>query len=162
MDIRKILIGTDNSIHAEHAAGYGFNLARTLNAAVGLVHIMEPVVLPPTGTDTMMGLSTMGSPIDEIVTPELQQVQEDTHNRILKDTIAHFGQGLEISEFTNFGNTAEGIMQCAAEFGADLIVIGTHSRTGLERFFMGSVAENVIRDSAIPVLVVPMKDNRED
>jgi nucleotide-binding universal stress UspA family protein len=161
MNIQKILIGIDDSLHAEHAAGYGFNLARTLNAAVGLVHITEPVVLPPTGTDTMMGLTTMGSPMEEIINPELMQVQEQSHNNLLKKTISQYGEGLQISEFTNYGSTAEGIIDCSKEFGADLIVIGTHSRTGLDRFLMGSVAEKVIRDSMIPVLVVPMKTDRE-
>ena len=46
------------------------------------------------------------------------------------------------------------IMQSAAEFQADLIVIGTHGRRGIKRFFLGSVAEAVIRQSRIPVLSI--------
>ncbi len=43
--------------------------------------------------------------------------------------------------------------------GAKMIVIGTHSRTGIDRFFMGSVAEQVVRHSDIPVLVVPFVES---
>ncbi|GAB2703745.1 universal stress protein [Mucilaginibacter koreensis] len=162
MNIQKILIGIDDSMHAEHAASFGFNLARTLNATVGLVHITEPGIMPPTGTDSMIGLTTMGTPVEEIINPELMQLQDQQNNNLLKRTISQYGEGLQVSEFTNFGTTAEGIIDCSKDFGADLIVMGTHSRTGLDRFLMGSVAEKVIRDSMIPVLVVPMKTEKED
>ena len=56
---------------------------------------------------------------------------------------------------------ADGIIQCSKDFGADLIiVIGTHSRTGFDRLLMGSVAEDVVRHSEIPVLVVPFEEGR--
>ena len=44
------------------------------------------------------------------------------------------------------------------QFSADLIVVGTHNRTGLDRLIMGSVAENVVRHAQVPVLVIPFKE----
>jgi nucleotide-binding universal stress UspA family protein len=65
---------------------------------------------------------------------------------------------LKVTYFTEYGLTADSILKCGSEFNADLIVVGTHSRTGLDRFFMGSVAEHVVRHSHVPVLVVPLKE----
>jgi nucleotide-binding universal stress UspA family protein len=64
---------------------------------------------------------------------------------------------MQVTHFTEYGSTASGIIECSKEFGADLIVIGTHSRSGLDRLLMGSVAEHVVRHSEVPVLVVPFK-----
>ncbi len=160
MEIKKIVIGIDNSNYAEHAASYGFNLARTFGAAVGLVHIMEPSVAPPMGTDTTtLNLTGLGVPLDSMTSPEMMEVikaEDSAHQSILNHTIERFGEGMQVTQLTDYGSTADGIIHCSQEFGADLIVIGTHSRTGLDRFLMGSVAEKVIRESLIPVLVVPM------
>ena len=52
------------------------------------------------------------------------------------------------------GNAPEAILKAAAEHNVDLIVVGTHGRRGLQRLVMGSVAENVIRNSVLPVAVV--------
>ncbi|HET6335800.1 MAG TPA: universal stress protein [Polyangiales bacterium] len=51
------------------------------------------------------------------------------------------------------------ILQVAAEIDADLIVVGTHKRTGVRRFILGSVAERVLRDAHCPVLVAMVKDH---
>lgn len=161
MDIKKILIGIDNSNYAEHAASYGFNLARTLNAAVGLVHIIEPTVMPPMGTDTTsLDLTGLGMPLEGVGGPEILEVmkaEDNSHHTILQQTIERYGEGLQVSQLTEYGSTADGILSCSKEFGADLIVIGTHSRTGFDRLLMGNVAEKVVRESVVPVLVVPMK-----
>ena len=64
---------------------------------------------------------------------------------------------MQITTFNDYGSTADGILKCSEEFGADMIVVGTHSRTGIDRFLMGSIAEDVVRHAQVPVLVVPMK-----
>jgi len=68
---------------------------------------------------------------------------------------------MQVTHFTDYGSTADGIIHCAKEFGADLIVIGTHNRHGLERLLMGSVAEHVVRHADVPVLVVPFKSESQ-
>lgn len=154
--MKKILIGIDDSKFAEHAVEYGFNLAHQLKAAVGLVHIVEPIVVSPgINPDTTMGL-----PFDngDIITPELYQIQDERARNMIAAAIKKYGDGkISITNFTEYGDTADGIIKCAKDFGADMIVIGTHSRSGFDRLLMGSVAEHVIRHADIPVLVVPMK-----
>jgi nucleotide-binding universal stress UspA family protein len=157
MEISKILIGIDNSKYAQYAAEYGFNLARKLNAAVGLVTIVEPLpasIAP--STDTAFGLPFEGNAgIDNV---ELMNVQDEVASNTIENTVKKFGEGLSVTTYTDFGGSADGIINCCAQFGADLIVIGNHARSGFDRLLMGSVAEDVVRHAKVPVLVVPMVD----
>lgn len=151
--IKKILIGIDDSKHAEYAAKYGFEIARKFNAAVGLVNIVEPAMMPQMATaDPIMGMPMQGTGMEEI---ELLDIQKNQSENIVDRTIQKFGAGMQVTHFTEYGPTAEGIINCCKEFNADLIIIGTHSRTGIDRLLMGSIAEHVVRHSKVPVLVVP-------
>lgn len=156
MKISKILIGIDDSAYARNAAAYGFDMARDYKAAVGLVHIIEPIVIPSTPADNLSGIpmdSTFG--IQEV---ELSEVQSNQTETLIANTIKEFGDGLEVTAFKQYGSRAEGIIDCCKEFQADLIIIGTHKRSGLDRLLIGSVAEHVVRHSAVPVLVVPFAE----
>lgn len=153
MKIRKILIGIDESEFSRYAAAYGFDIAHTYDAEVGLVHIVEPIVVP---ADTQEGL--LGMPFDpnlNLPGTELETLQVNRSATLLNQAAKEWGEGLEIAQFTQYGSTTEGIIECSKEFNADLIVIGTHRRTGIDKFFLGNVAEQVVNKSLIPVLVVP-------
>jgi len=152
MKVRKVLIGIDNSTFAEHAAEYGFDIAKTYGAKVGLVHIVEPVIMPATTNADMIGIPVMDVGMNDA---ELIKIQNEASETLIEKTIKKFAHGLDVTHFNEFGGKADGILSCAKEFNADLIVIGTHSRTGLDRLLMGSTAEHVVRHSPIPVLVVP-------
>jgi nucleotide-binding universal stress UspA family protein len=155
MKISKILIGIDDSRYAENAAEYGFDIAHKFNAAVGIVNIVEPMILPSAGViDPMMGSSFGGESLQDL---ELLNLQKNQSENIVERTIKQFAGDMQVTHFTEYGSTASGIIECSKEFGADLIVIGTHSRSGLDRLLMGSVAEHVVRHSEVPVLVVPFK-----
>ena len=155
MQISKILIGIDDSKYAEYAASYGFDMARTFNAHVGLVHIVEPAVVPVNNNDTIMGLPFQGNTVAELEV--LNNIQDEQSDNIISRTIKKYGEGLQVTHFSEFGATADGILNSSKEFKADLIITGTHSRSGIDRHLMGSVAESVVRNSEIPVLVVPMQ-----
>ena len=155
MKISKILIGIDDSRHAEHAAEYGFDIAHKFGAAVGMVNIVEPMIMPSSGSiDPMMGSSLSNATLQDM---EILDIQKSQSENIVEQTIKKYAGDMQVTHFTEYGPTAEGIIECSKEFGADLIVIGTHSRSGLDRLLMGSVAEHVVRHSEVPVLVVPFK-----
>ncbi len=158
MTINKILIGIDDSKYAEHAAEYGFDIARKFNAAVGLVNIVEPILMPQMsgGIDPIGTMPQVSSGIEEV---EMLDIQKSQSENIVDRTIQKLAGDLEVTHFTEYGSTADGIIDCSKEFNADLIVIGTHNRTGLDRLLMGSVAEHVVRHSKVPVLVVPFKES---
>jgi len=155
MKISKILIGIDDSKFAEYAASYGFDIARTFNAHVGLVHIVEPSIIPETTTDTITGMPMVGT---GVLDAEIIDIQNEQSENIIERTIKKYAKGIEVTHFNEYGSTADGILNCSKEFKADLIVMGTHSRTGIDRLLMGSVAESVVRNSEVPVLVVPLPE----
>ena len=154
--IKKILIGIDESKYAENAAKYGFDLAKTLNAHVGLVHMIEPVAMPlsTTGAETILGTPMQG--FSGVEDTELIDAQNELSENIIERTAKKFGGDQEVTHFNEYGSTAEGIIDCAKEFKADLIIVGTQNRSGLDRLLMGNIAEHVVRHSEIPVLVVPL------
>ena len=159
MTITKILIAIDDSLHAEHAAQYGFELARTFGAAVGLVNIVEPAVVSQiTTADPMIGLPGQTIGVDEM---EILDIQKTQSENIVGAAIKKYAGDMNVTHFTEYGSTTDGIIKCANEFEADLIVIGTHNRHGIDRLLMGSVAEHVVRHSHVPVLVVPMKSESQ-
>jgi nucleotide-binding universal stress UspA family protein len=151
MNINKILIGIDDSVYAENAAKYGFELAHKFDAHVGLVNVVEPVVFMPDTNDGLLGL-----PLDNMAGDvDVMNAQNNMSDNIINKFISQFGGELQVTHFNQFGATADGILECAVEFNADIIIIGTHHRSGLDRFLMGSTAESVVRNSVVPVLVVP-------
>ena len=154
--IKKILIGIDDSAYAEHAAEYGFELAETLDAHVGLVHMIEPVAIPmaSSGADEILGSPMQSINVADV---EIFDAQQKMAESILDRITKKYSGKHEVTHFNEFGSTGEGIIDCSKQFKADIIIIGTHNRTGLDRFFNSSIAEYIVRHSHIPVLVVPVK-----
>jgi len=92
------------------------------------------------------------------VAADLRRELQERGREILKDaaTVAH-QQGVEAdTECVDapLGPVGEVIVDCAQEWGADLIVIGTHGRRGIRRLVMGSDAEHVVRTATVPVLLL--------
>jgi universal stress protein A len=141
MSFRKILIAVDESAFAARAAGVGFDLARSLGAEVAIIHVVDPSVVAyaPEG----------GIPAGELVT----LAQQDG-----KRLLATFSQRAALQapplEFIHVGKPATEIVKAAKDWPAELIVVGSHGRGGVERLLLGSVAEAVMRHASCPVLVV--------
>jgi len=161
MKFQKILIGVDDSKFAENATQQGFELAHQFKADVALVHIVEPVITTPANDTSMMGslIPSIGTAGEEV---ELVNSQQNYSQKLIDDTIAKYGEGLIVTQYNEVGDTAEAIVNCAVQFNADLIIVGTHSRTGFfDRLLMGNIAESVVRHSPVPVLVIPLKEEKE-
>ena len=156
MTISKILIGVDDSKYADHAAEYGFDIARKFGAEVGLVNIIEPAIIPQSGqmADPILGTQSQGLGIEEL---EMLDIQNTQSNNVIDHIISKYAGGTQVKHFNEYGSTADGILNCSKEFGADLIIVGTHEKGVFDRFFSGSVAEDVVRHSPVPVLVVPFR-----
>jgi nucleotide-binding universal stress UspA family protein len=154
MKFQRILIGIDESKYAENAAEYGFELAHIFKAQVALVHITEPIMIQPVNDPGMLGSMIPTLDVNE---PELLNIQEEYSVNLIDRTIKKYAGDLQVTQFNEFGSTADAIIDCIGKFNADLVVLGTHSRSGLDRFFIGSIAEDVVRHSPVAVLVVPLK-----
>jgi len=73
------------------------------------------------------------------------------------DELAEMYNGKGLMKFMPEGHPTEDIIKTAETWEADLIVLGTHGRTGLRHLLMGSIAEHIVRHSKIPVMIVPSK-----
>lgn len=156
--IKKILIGVEDSKYAEAAAKYGFNLAQSLNAHVGLVNIIEPVAIsmPVTGANEILGTPLYG--LNGVADDNIINAQTQVSETIIDYITKKYAGKLQVTHYNQYGSTGEGIINCSHEFKADMIVIGTHNRSGLDRLFSSNITEYVIKHAEIPVLVVPTKE----
>ena len=146
MNYQKILIAVDNSTCAEKAAKTGYDLAAKFGAEVALLNIIEPA--PATVNP------------DFTLAPAFLEIYDNSEENsavLLKEIEGKHGNGINTTYLSVLDTASHGIIQQAEEWGAELIVIGTHGRGGLYHFLMGSVAEHVARKSACPVLIVPNK-----
>jgi nucleotide-binding universal stress UspA family protein len=87
---------------------------------------------------------------------ELQSAAED----YLQKTKVHLGDPA-IKTLVKDGDSGDAILDAAKELNTDIIVMGSHSRRGLEKILMGSVAEKVLRNSHIPLFIIPVIENEK-
>lgn len=149
MSFRKILIAVDFSPHAEHALEVAADLAKRLGAAVGIVHVHEPVVWAPglvEALDAKAG-AALRSGLDGLLTEAATRARAAGVASVETRLI----EGAPFVE----------IARCAQEGGYDLIVLGTHGRTGIGHALIGSVAERVVRKAHCPVLTVNLPSSTE-
>lgn len=148
-DMQKILVAVDFSPESEVAIRTAFTFARAFDAVITLLHVHE---LP-----TMMNGIVPGadSAIDAQLLRAAAQAQIATFRGRLhtRDPRALEG-GITIETKVEGGVPADVILAHARSGAYDLIVMGTHGRTGLQRLLVGSVAEAVIRGSPCPVVTV--------
>ncbi len=141
MSFRKILVAVDESAFSARTANVGFDLARSLGSEVAIIYVVDPSV----GAYAPEG----GIPASELVT----LAQQDG-----KRLLGAFGERAALQPaplaFIHVGKPAAEIVKAAKDWPADLIVVGSHGRGGVERLLLGSVAEAVMRHATCPVLVV--------
>ncbi len=141
----RILAALDFSTLSRNALAYGAGLARAADAELILVHVADPVApeLPP-------GASPTQGRMMELVEARNVSVRA----RLTKEMNA-FGEDYDTwSALVVDGEPAEAIARVAVERDCHLIVLGSHGRAGLQRLFLGSVAEEVMRRAHCPVLVL--------
>src|SRR6516162_5515666 len=135
--IQTILHPTDFSERSDFAFRLACALARDYGARLMILHVAEP----PTAV-AAEGVLMLPPTIDlEPLRERLQQLRPEDPKILVEHCLVH-------------GGAAEEILQVAQERKCDLIVMGTHGRTGLGRLLMGSVAEQVVRKASCPVLTV--------
>ena len=149
--MKKVLIALDYNPTAQKVAEDGFAMAKAMNAEVCLLHV---------GIDLGMYSSiypTMGIwQIDSTnVIDEYENATKGSHN-FLEKAKKHLGDA-SIQIIQKEGDAAQMILQTSDEIKADCIVMGSHSQKWLENILMGSVAEEVLQKTTIPLFVVPTK-----
>jgi nucleotide-binding universal stress UspA family protein len=142
MNYKKAIIAVDNSPTAEKVAREGLEFARQLNAETALVSVVDTTFLMTDGSVTPAEMAV-------IMKNDLRKLHQALIEKL-------FGKR-NVQTFVGEGKPHEIILDISKQWDADLIVIGTHGRTGFSHLLMGSVAEKVLRNSKKPLLVVPVK-----
>jgi nucleotide-binding universal stress UspA family protein len=145
LEIHSILFPTDFSECGNFALSYAASLARTFNAKIICVNVIEPIV--PT-----VGYSGMTEPLP--IADIADQLEDSAERELPKLAECDECAGIEVEELVVHGEAASEIVRVAREHHVDLIVISSHGRTGLGRILFGSTAEAVVRHATCPVLVV--------
>lgn len=147
-NIKIILIAVEDSPYSDQAIKYGVSLAQKLGSKVVLVHADEIPVTTPYIADPLLNESPA-------MIPEMMKMQEEASKNLFNRIQKVHGDKVKISTFSRTGRPQDEILSVADECHADLIILGTHGRTGLDHFISGSVSESVARKAKCPVLIIP-------
>jgi nucleotide-binding universal stress UspA family protein len=137
----RILVPTDGSVGSAHVALQAIDLAETYGATIHVLHVVDESVRA-----LVAGFG------DEA---EFEYRGRDAVERVAKMARHH---GIDVETAVESGDPAERIVDYADEIDADLIVLGTHGRSGVKRRLIGSVAENVVRQAKPPVMTVSLPE----
>jgi nucleotide-binding universal stress UspA family protein len=141
---KKLLVPVDGSEPSDAAVTLAVRLARDQGAKVVFLHVSEVARIAAMVSSTVMCVDP---------TPALD-AEHAIGEEALRDAAARARQSeVQTESLLVEGASADSILDTASRNGADLIVIGSHGRGGIQRALLGSVAEAVLRRSRVPVLV---------
>jgi nucleotide-binding universal stress UspA family protein len=146
--VKRVVVATDFSDGAERALTVAIRFAKLLGATVDIVHVYPMAaagVLSP-----IPGVVPMPPPPPDVI-DEIERRLDALATQVREAGVNGLTTSLE-------GRAADEIVAYANRVSTDLIVMGTHGRTGIRRVLLGSVAEQVLRQARCPLLVVPPAD----
>ena len=144
IDLHRILVPTDFSKHSHNALTYAVAFAEKFGAELYLLHVVQDLALfiP----EAVSVAPPVGPPVEQMTAA----VREALLRLVQENNLGRFTVHTEVREGTPFYE----IIQFAKEAGIDLIIMGTHGRSGLAHVLLGSVTERVVRKAPCPVLTV--------
>jgi universal stress protein A len=142
--IQKILCPVDFSAPSRNALRYANEFAKAMNAKITVLHVIQP---QPIAADVNVPYVPL-----EV---ELEKSAKEDLERIVKEDVQ---EGVLVEQVLAFGMPSDCVIAQARKENVDLIILGTHGRTGISRLLMGSTTESVIRHAARPVLVVKAEE----
>jgi nucleotide-binding universal stress UspA family protein len=139
--LNSVLVAFDFSEPSTHALTYGHNLARVFGGRLHVLHVADVI----STSAAQFYPDGPGDPEAKATNVALGQLQ---------DVLAAEGANTATAAVRVSPNAAHAIVDHAKKIHADIIIVGTHGRSGVSRLLMGSVAEHVVRSAPCPVLVV--------
>ncbi len=140
--IRRILCPVDFSEPSDHAYAYAVHLAKALGAELHAMHAFQlPVYALPDGA--MIPTAEVAASVSTEAQKALDRLAAPA--------------GVEVHRHLTEGVPHKEVERLVEELECDLVVMGTHGRTGIRRLLVGSVAERVVRTCSVPVVTVPPK-----
>ena len=145
---KKVLFCTDFSENSDYAFGFAYGVARRDE---GLLYILH--VIPQNPHQSYSESFLPKEDLERI----RKGIEKDLDNKYKEHYVKEIGDRVKFEIVTRSGREDEEILKFARKEQVDLIVIGTHGRTGIEHVFFGSVAEKVLRHSPFPTFIIPCK-----
>jgi len=149
MRYSRILIAVEELPLAERVFKRGISLAKEFNSEVALVHV---VTIP----------TSVGSIDAGILPEEAMDFSKKAGENLLKNLIESYSEGIKVEEYLPIGSPVDEVANVVKEFDADLLVVGTHARSGLSKFFLGSVEEQIVSTVDCEVLVVKKEKKKKE
>ena len=149
---KKVVFCTDFSENADYAFEFAYGIAKRDEGLLYILHVI------PGNPHHVYAESYIGKETVEKIHKEFEKDLADNYK---EHYVKKIDNGVKFEIVTKSGREDEEILKFAKQEKADLIVMGTHGRTGIEHVFFGSVAEKVLRRSPIPVFVIPCKKKLE-
>jgi nucleotide-binding universal stress UspA family protein len=157
--MKKILIALDYNPTAEKVANVGYELGKSMDAEVILLHVItDAIYYSQTDYSPIMGYSGYFDlePVKFDTNEELKKVAQ----RFLDNFKHHLGND-SLQTVVEEGDFADAILTVAKDYKVDIIAIGSHSHRWLEAILMGSVAEKVLHHSPIPIFIIPTGQKKQ-
>lgn len=155
--MKKILIALDNNASAKKVAETGYALSEALHAHTTLMHVTSgSTYYSSLNYSPILGFDSFSN-LDVVQTDTVEELKRRAEDYLENVKLSLGDETIEtvIKE----GDYPENILQTAKEMKADMIVMGTHSRKGLDKVLLGSVAENVLHHTTIPLFIIPVKSS---
>lgn len=141
--INKVLVPIDFSDYSKSALKYAVNFAKSFNAEIILIYVVEPVIYPPDFSMGQIAMPSINTEWDDRAKDELQKLAKSEIIGVVK-----------AKTIIKTGKPFVEIIETAKEENVDLIIIATHGRSGVEHILFGSTAEKVVRKAPCPVLTL--------
>lgn len=152
--IAKVLAATDFSEDSSLAFSYAEDIARKFGAEIVVLHVDQPLA-------PVMVSPDLGPAMDVGAMSRISEEQRLIAQRELDKIVQRLrDDGIKAKSLLRVGAPFLEILHASQTENADLIVLGTHGRTGLAHVLMGSVAERVVQKSAVPVLTIRHPDRK--
>ncbi len=152
--MKTILVALDYESFAEKIAGMGLTFARTMNAEMILLHVVpESSYYSSLKYSPILGFETL-SAVNVVETENELELTKMAENFL--GTIRHNLGDDSITILVKTGDLGENILKVAEKSKADMIVIGTHHKKGIDKILSGSVVEKVFHHSPVPLLIIPV------
>lgn len=140
MNFSKIICAVDNDLFADSVLDTAVDLSQKLNAKMAILHVINSELL-------LVG--------DPRINANTIRMEVECNSRNFVERLQKKAHSNKVETFTKEGDPKRLIPEIAADWKADLIVMASHGRSGVQRVLLGSVAESVLRHSRVPVLILP-------
>jgi len=150
---KKVLFCTDFSENSDYAFEFAYGIAKRDDGLLYILHVVPEN--PHQAFATTMITNEQTEKIEKAIEEDLDTNYQERYEKKIEN-------GIRYEIVTKFGREDAEILRFAKDEKVDIIVVGTHGRTGIDHVFFGSVAEKVLRRSPFPIFVIPCKKKLAD